>query len=190
MLRALQRGVQRLAQAGMTEFSRPLAYISPLRRWTLHTCPLLLRTGESSEPTASDEDVASWISWFCSLKGNEFFCEVDEDFISDDFNLSGLSSQARSRPEAGRCSVSLCPGRSASATPGSASQTLSKRNVKRKGRSAHFTTLPGNARERCEPVCAGYRLRPMPAAGAPREFLWLPGATPRCCRAVGTGAVL
>ena len=30
--------------------------------------------GETSEQSGSDEDVASWISWFCSLKGNEFFC--------------------------------------------------------------------------------------------------------------------
>ena len=33
------------------------------------------------------------VSWFCSLKGNEFFAEVDEDFIQDDFNLTGLSAQ-------------------------------------------------------------------------------------------------
>lgn len=27
------------------------------------------------------------------MKGNEFFCEVDEDYINDGFNLSGLASQ-------------------------------------------------------------------------------------------------
>ena len=51
-------------------------------------------SGSSEEASGSEEDVASWISWFCSLKGNEFFCEIEEDYIQDDFNLSGLCSQA------------------------------------------------------------------------------------------------
>lgn len=31
-----------------------------------------------------------WISWFCSLNGHEYYAEIAEDFIEDDFNLTGL----------------------------------------------------------------------------------------------------
>ncbi|KAI1795187.1 casein kinase II regulatory subunit-domain-containing protein [Ganoderma leucocontextum] len=41
----------------------------------------------SSTPTST----LTWISWFCSLPGHEYFCEVAEDFIEDDFNLTGLN---------------------------------------------------------------------------------------------------
>jgi len=47
---------------------------------------------EASEDLG-DEAEFGWVSYFLTLKGNEFFCEVEEDYIQDNFNLTGLSSQ-------------------------------------------------------------------------------------------------
>ena len=29
-----------------------------------------------------DEEEIPWINWFCSVKGNEYFVEVDEEYIN------------------------------------------------------------------------------------------------------------
>jgi len=44
--------------------------------------------------TGSDSDYSSsWISWFLASKGNEYFCEIEEDYILDRFNLTGLAAE-------------------------------------------------------------------------------------------------
>ena len=47
----------------------------------------------------------SWISSFCSLLGHEYFAEISEDFIEDDFNLTGLQTQVAMYKEA----LEVCP---------------------------------------------------------------------------------
>ncbi|WFD36094.1 casein kinase 2 regulatory subunit [Malassezia cuniculi] len=42
---------------------------------------------------SSDYAANTWIAWFLSTKGNEYFCEIDEDYILDRFNLTGLNTE-------------------------------------------------------------------------------------------------
>ncbi|KUF93516.1 hypothetical protein AM588_10008067 [Phytophthora nicotianae] len=37
-----------------------------------------------------EEEDEKWVQWFCSLSGNEPFCEVAQSYIEDSFNLYGL----------------------------------------------------------------------------------------------------
>ncbi len=46
----------------------------------------------SSNSSDGDYDEVYWIQWFVSLKGNEFICEVEEEYIQDEFNLTGINA--------------------------------------------------------------------------------------------------
>ena len=50
--------------------------------------------------SSSSQVSESWIASFCGLLGHEYFAEVSEDFIEDDFNLTGLQSQVPMYKEA------------------------------------------------------------------------------------------
>jgi casein kinase II subunit beta len=55
---------------------------------------------ESADMSTSSGPVESWISSYCSTIGHEYFAEVSEEFIEDDFNLTGLQTQVAMYKEA------------------------------------------------------------------------------------------
>eukprot|EP00842_Homolaphlyctis_polyrhiza_P001026 jgi/Hompol1/1924/HPOL_002845-RA len=46
---------------------------------------------DNSDSLRSSSQV-TWIVWYCSLPQNAYFLEVPEDFIEDDFNMTGLNT--------------------------------------------------------------------------------------------------
>ena len=44
-------------------------------------------------PSDLEDDYISWIQQFCEVFGHDYFVQVSQDFIEDDFNLTGLSLQ-------------------------------------------------------------------------------------------------
>ncbi|KIH90433.1 hypothetical protein SPBR_09044 [Sporothrix brasiliensis 5110] len=41
------------------------------------------------------EYTSYWRDWFISSRGNEYFCEIDEDYLTDRFNLTGLNTEVQ-----------------------------------------------------------------------------------------------
>ncbi|XP_024029731.1 casein kinase II subunit beta-1 [Morus notabilis] len=52
-----------------------------------------LEVSDGDRDDEDEDEEVSWVTWLCNQKGNEFFCQVDDGYLLDDSNLSGLSSQ-------------------------------------------------------------------------------------------------
>jgi casein kinase II subunit beta len=78
----LAAGLERLDVA--SEYSESLYY----QQFTSSSATLSNTMSQSSSQSPD-----SWIGTFCNLVGHEYFAEVSEDFIEDDFNLTGLQAQ-------------------------------------------------------------------------------------------------
>jgi hypothetical protein len=60
----------------------------------------MLQTQVDEETNVNDSDdnevyndisEGGWIQWFCQLEGNEFFAEIDEEFIRNRWNIYGIN---------------------------------------------------------------------------------------------------
>lgn len=46
--------------------------------------------------SGSDSDYQKYyIDWFLTQKGHEYFCEIDEEYLLDRFNLTGLNTEVQ-----------------------------------------------------------------------------------------------
>lgn len=63
----------------------------------------------SSGSQTSSEDPPSWIKWWSSHQGHEYFAEVPEEFIEDDFNMTGLIHEVEFYQEALELILDLQP---------------------------------------------------------------------------------
>lgn len=52
------------------------------------------RMDQQSDSESTSGSNTSWVNWFLELKGNEFFCKIDESYLLDKFNLTGLSYES------------------------------------------------------------------------------------------------
>jgi len=51
--------------------------------------------GHYEAESASDSELIRRLWQFISSRGNEYFCEIDEDYLTDRFNLTGLNTEVQ-----------------------------------------------------------------------------------------------
>ncbi|KAJ1888582.1 casein kinase 2 regulatory subunit [Kickxella alabastrina] len=52
---------------------------------------------ELSSTDSDSECYKYWVEWYTCSEGNEYFCDVDEDYIMDRFNLTNLAQEVPSQ---------------------------------------------------------------------------------------------
>ncbi|KAI8136759.1 casein kinase II, regulatory subunit [Fennellomyces sp. T-0311] len=73
---------------------RKLPYIRPLFFCLSKLFDIMEEDEEMQDSlSTTSSQPQSWIKWFCSLAGHEYYCEIDDDYIEDGFNLTGLAQQ-------------------------------------------------------------------------------------------------
>ncbi|EPZ31625.1 casein kinase II beta subunit [Rozella allomycis CSF55] len=55
----------------------------------------IMQTEYFSSTSDSDSCDIGWVNSFLNHKGNEYYCEVDQEYILDKFNLAGLPSEVK-----------------------------------------------------------------------------------------------
>lgn len=65
--------------------------------------------GDDDSIVTDSSGMGPWVCNFCSLVGHEYFTEVTEEFIEDEFNLTGLSSMVPHYKEALELILDLDP---------------------------------------------------------------------------------
>lgn len=83
----------------------------------------VLGSSWNSDTPSSTSESLSWISWWCSHHGHEYFCEVPEDFIEDDFNMTGLPALVQHYREALELILDLDPEDDAALNQSAAEQS-------------------------------------------------------------------
>jgi len=57
---------------------------------------LMEQVMEDYDGTETESDYAGyWRDWFLAGRGNEYFCDIDEEYLTDRFNLTGLNTEVQ-----------------------------------------------------------------------------------------------